>query len=96
MRLLATSCIAGALCLAQSPKAPPKNDISEMPAEVHAPIFRAPKAPEAGSLTHRVTASLPRPQANTAKAVRRNFIDKFLFDRMEREGIPYAPHGDRP
>jgi hypothetical protein len=77
--------------LAQSPKAPPKNDISEMPAEVHAPIFRAPKAPEAGSLTHRVTASLPRPQANTAKAVRRNFIDKFLFDRMEREGIPYAP-----
>jgi len=62
-----------------------------MPAEVHAPIFRAPKPPEAGSLTHRVTASLPKPQVNTAKAVRRNFIDKFLFDRMEREGIPYAP-----
>ena len=91
MRLLATSCIAAVLCLAQNPKAPAKNDISEMPADVHAPIFRAPKVPEAGSLTHRVTSALPKPQSNTVKAVRRNFIDKFLFDRMEREAIPYAP-----
>ena len=65
--------------------------MSEMPAEVHAPIFKAPKSPAAGSLTERVTASLPKPPAVTEKVVRRNFIDKYLFDKMERDGVPHAP-----
>ena len=94
MRILATSIITAALCLAQNTKSPTKSkpaDMSEMPAEIHAPIFKAPKSPAAGSLTDRLTSTLPKPQPATAKAVRRNFIDKYLFDKMERDGVPYAP-----
>ena len=94
MRTLATSILAAGLCLAQNAKSPTKSkpaDMSEMPAEVHAPIFKAPRSPAAGSLTERVTASLPKPAAVTEKVIRRNFIDKYLFEKMERDGVPHAP-----
>lgn len=94
MRLFVASIVTAGLCLAQNTKPETRKkpaDLSEMPAEVHAPIFKAPRAPQAGTLTQRVTASLPKPQQSTAKAVRRNFVDKFIFDKMERDGVPYAP-----
>ena len=94
IQLLAVSAITAVLCLAQqSKKAPAKkvNDLSEMPAEIHAPIFRGTPPPAAGSLTNRVTASLPKPGPSAAKAVRRNFIDNHIFGKMERDGIPHAP-----
>ncbi len=94
MRTLATSILAAGLCLAQNAKSPTKSkpaDMSEMPAEVHAPIFKAPRSPAAGSITERVTAALPKPAAVTEKVIRRNFIDKYLFEKMERDGVPHAP-----
>ena len=74
------------------PKQTPKpQDLSNMSPEAHAPLFQAPKSLEAGSVTNRVTAGLPKPAAPTARMSRRNFIDEHIFGKMEREGIPYAP-----
>jgi hypothetical protein len=66
----------------------------QMPAEVHAPLFRAPKTTEAGSLTDRVTAGMPKPAASTARIPRANFIDKHIFGKIERDGIPHSPPAD--
>src|SRR4051794_4165925 len=71
-------------------KAPSKSDMSEMPAEVHAPLFQQ-KTPQAGKLTERVTAELPKPPINSAPVPHRNFVDDSVFGKMERNGIPHAP-----
>ena len=60
--------------------------------KTHAPLFSAPKSNDAGSLTERLVASGPdgeRPEVPPAP--RRNFIDRFIFQKIERDGIPYAP-----
>ena len=46
---------------------------------------------EAGAVTDRVTAGLPKPAAPAARMPRRNFIDEHIFGKMERDGIPHAP-----
>lgn len=82
--------LAGAIvCLADKP--PKKSaDDPAIPAEAHAPLFQSPRSQGAGALTDRVTAVLPAvgKQSNLPK---RDFIDKHIFGRMEREGIPHAP-----
>jgi hypothetical protein len=89
--LLALSAV---VCLAagepdQEKKAPAKPDMSEMPADVHAPLFR-PKTPQAGKLTERVTAELPKPAVASTPVPHRNFIDDEIFGKMQRDGIPHA------
>ena len=70
--LLALSAV---VCLAagepdQEKKAPAKPDMSEMPADAHAPLFR-PKTPQAGKLTERVTSELPKPAVASTPVPRR-------------------------
>jgi hypothetical protein len=65
-------------------------DMSEMPADAHAPLFR-PKAPQAGKLTDRVTSALPKLRETGAPVLHRNFIDDQIFGKMDREGVPHAP-----
>ncbi len=73
-------------------KAPSKpQDMSNMPAEVHAPLFQPPKAQKAGSITDQLTAHLPKPAAVAGTMPRKNFIDAHIFGKMERDGIPHAP-----
>jgi hypothetical protein len=78
-----------AICF-EGQQASPTPDISGMPAEIHAPLFRAPRTPQAGVITERLTPSLPQ-QDSSSKIARRNFIDDRVFGRMERDHIPHAP-----
>jgi hypothetical protein len=75
----------------QNPKKKkPVVDSSNMPAEVHAPLFQRPKALDAGSATESLAAGLPRGAASGERVPRRNFIDEQIFGKMERDGIPHA------
>jgi len=89
--LLALSAL---VCLAAADetenKASQKSDISQMPSDVHAPLLR-PKAPQAGRLTERVTAQLPKPSVAGSPVPHNNFIDDEIFGKMERDGVPHAP-----
>jgi hypothetical protein len=67
-----------------------KVDMSEMPADAHAPLFH-PKTQQAGKITERLTSELPKPAFASAPVPHRNFIDDEVFGKMERDGIPHAP-----
>ena len=42
-----------------------------------------------------LTATLARPDSPPAEAVpRKNFIDRYVFEKMERDGVPHAPLAD--
>lgn len=66
-------------------------DTSQMSADVHAPLFQGPKSLEAGARTDRLAAGLPRSAAASQRVPRRNFIDDYVFGKMERDGVPSAP-----
>lgn len=61
-----------------------------MPAAAHAPLFRA-KENQAGKLTERVTAELPRVAGISAPIAHRNWIDDEIFGKMQRDRVPHAP-----
>jgi hypothetical protein len=48
------------------------------------------KAAEASRLTQAVASSLPG-AASSAPIPRKNFVDEFVFGKMERDKIPHAP-----
>ena len=70
-------------------KATEKSDMSQLQSDVHAPLLR-PKAPQAGRLTERVAAQLPRPSIASSPVVHHNFIDDEVFGKMERDNVPHA------
>src|SRR3989442_1842391 len=49
------------------------------------------KAKEASRLTEAVAPALPAAAASTAPVPRKNFVDEFIFGKMERDKIPHAP-----
>src|SRR5438105_4094350 len=49
------------------------------------------KAGEASRLTQAVAPALPANAASSAPIPRKNFVDEFIFGRIEREHIPHAP-----
>src|SRR5881392_4362358 len=49
------------------------------------------RAKDASRLTEAVAPALPASAASTAPIPRKNFIDEFIFGRMERDKIPHAP-----
>ncbi len=57
--------------------------------ETHGSLFDRPKSNEAAELTDRLLGS--EPGAGSGQVVRRNFIDDYIFDKMERDGVPHAP-----
>ena len=87
LRLAFTALMAAATSLA----ADSKPDISKMSPDAHAPLFRAPQAINAGAVTDRLTSGLPAPVAGGAPMARNNFIDEYIFGKMERDGVPPAP-----
>ncbi|MFN3325652.1 MAG: DUF1549 domain-containing protein [Bryobacteraceae bacterium] len=102
MKLLAAMFLAAMLCAAGAPNSkkeagaadPGKNAAhsdSGMTADAHAPLFQPPKSREAGRITERVAAALPKVEAPSAPVPRRNFIDRHIFGKMEKDGVPHAP-----
>src|SRR4051794_16425976 len=92
---LALVCLAPLLCFGDSESQPPKKtdtprqDMSDVPAAVHAPLFRK-QTNEAGDLTDRLASRLPKLSAS-APVPYRNFIDEEVFRKMKRDGVPNAP-----
>jgi hypothetical protein len=82
---------AALCCAADSQQKKPPADTAEMSSEVHAPLFQPPKSNEAGMRTAKLTEGLPAAAGSTTKIPRRNFIDDFIFGKMEQDHIPSAP-----
>ncbi len=58
----------------------------------HERLFDAQdKAKDASRLTETLSPSLPPSAASFAPVPRKNFVDEFIFGRMERDHIPHAP-----
>jgi hypothetical protein len=58
----------------------------------HAPIFAPPNtAQEASRLTEAASSALPADPASYAPVPRKNFVDEFIFGKIERDKIPHAP-----
>ena len=49
------------------------------------------KAKEASRLTQAVAPALPGTGSSYAPIARKNFVDEFIFGKMERDNIPHAP-----
>jgi hypothetical protein len=79
-----------ALVCVSFPASAQQPDMSQMPADAHAPLFRQ-KTPQAGKLTDRVASVLPAQPGDAAPVPHRNFIDDEIFGAMKRDGIPHAP-----
>ena len=92
-------CIGGFALFGQSEgdrKQPREAKPEAMPPEqfskTHAPLFSAPKSNDAGSLTERLVESTQNgEQPEVSPVPQRNFIDRFIFRKIERDGIPHAP-----
>ena len=61
-------------------------------AEAHKDLLAPERANDAGSLTEDLIGSRLTPEGSDRTPVpRRNFIDEFIFGKMERDNIPHAP-----
>jgi hypothetical protein len=90
----AVVCAAFLLAADHPPQKPREESMSpESFAAAHSTLFEPSKSNDAGALTERVAPSLPGAgrRASTARVPRRNFVDEFIFGKMEKEGIPNAP-----
>lgn len=58
--------------------------------QTHAPLFAPKPSREAGGLTERVAAALPPGASQSGSVPRRNYIDEFIFGKLERDRIPSA------
>ena len=60
--------------------------------KAHKSLFAPPKVRSAGALTERLLGKQASSAANPRASIeRRNFIDAFIFGKIERQGIPHAP-----
>lgn len=94
MRSLTSVCLAAISAVALSAAEPPKKAQPEaLPpdrfSEAHAPLFQAVPSRDAAALTEKVVASVPG-KADAGRIPRRNFVDEYIFGKMERDGIPHA------
>jgi len=74
-----------------SPKPREESMRSDRFAEAHAPLFQPPKSQNAGALTDKVAASLPKVSSATLDLPPRNYIDRHIFAKMQRDRVPHAP-----
>ncbi len=94
MRSVISACMAAitavALSAAESPKkAQPEALPPDRFSEAHAPLFQAAPSRDAAALTEKMFASgagIP----GTAAMPRRNFVDQYVFGKMDLDGIPHA------
>src|SRR5262245_26161521 len=60
--------------------------------EAHGRLYSTQdKAKEASRLTEAVASALPGTDASFAPIPRKNFVDNFVFGKMEKDNIPHAP-----
>jgi hypothetical protein len=96
--LFAGALAMGVLIAADSSNSPAKGAkparVEAMPAEkfaeAHAPIFTPPKSNDAGAITERLSPS-NRSSAAQSAVPARGYIDRHIFGKMQRDGVPHAP-----
>jgi len=75
----------------QQPQPQPK---PQDPAEfdkIHESVFnKTDKGDEAGKLTEEASRALPSSAVNSGPITRKNYVDEFIFGRIERDKIPHA------
>ncbi|MDQ6705069.1 MAG: DUF1549 and DUF1553 domain-containing protein [Acidobacteriota bacterium] len=78
-------------CLLAGDAVKPKEESmsSDRFSEAHAPLFQPPKSQNSGALTVQVAPSLPAAR-NSAPVALHNYIDREIFGKMAKEGIPHA------
>ncbi|MBM3810126.1 MAG: DUF1549 domain-containing protein [Acidimicrobiia bacterium] len=60
-------------------------------AEAHAPLFAPKRRPQAAVLTERVAQARPAGAEAKFHLPPRNYIDRHVFSKMLRDGVPHAP-----
>ena len=78
----------------QKPPAPAREEAlsPEQFNKAHGSLLTPSKANQAGALTEQLLKDKPRPLSPQAGTVtRRNFVDDFIFAKMERDEVPHAP-----
>jgi hypothetical protein len=75
-------------------QAPRPAQVEQLPpdrfSDAHAPLFQPPKSNEAGVITERVSPSNKGAAAISTPVARRNFVDNFIFAKMEKDAIPHS------
>jgi len=84
------------LSLVGTAQGPPQQDQQQMNQDrleaAHGQLLSGQdKAKEASRLTEAVASALPAAAGSVAPMPRKNFIDEYIFGRMERDKIPHAP-----
>ncbi len=73
------------------PQAPPKAPNMEEVDRIHESVFsRTSKAEEATKLTEEASRALPGKALGSGPIPRKNYIDEFIFSRIEKDKIPHA------
>ncbi len=88
-RLTVSTLFLAAATFAQN--APQREDMSNMSKDAHAPLFHTPKSAGKGMATDRLAAALPPSKSASTPVPQRNFVDKHVFGKMRRDGVPHAP-----
>ena len=90
MRTLLVLMCPLALLTAQTPQKPREEALPmDRFSEIHAPILQPAKTNQAAALTESVSKSLP-PAAPGTRVTRKNYVDNFIFAKMDRDRIPHA------
>ena len=84
-------CTVGLLYADDAAKPREESMRSDRFADAHAPLFQPPKSQDAGALTAKVAGSLPAAPGTAVDVPVRGFIDRFIFGKLQRDGIPHAP-----
>jgi uncharacterized protein DUF1549/uncharacterized protein DUF1553 len=83
-------CLSSVAAAGDSAKPREESMRSDRFAEAHAPLFQPPKSQDAGALTDKVAAALPKGVPGATGVPARNFIDRYIFGKMARDGVPHA------
>src|SRR5438093_1508951 len=86
---LSVSLVIGAL--PQKPEPTEQVDQDRIEAAHGALLSGKDKAAEANQLTKTVSATLPNTAAAYAPVPRKNFVDDYIFGRIEKDKIPHSP-----
>ncbi len=86
-----TSVLATCLLAGDAVKPKEESMSSDRFSEAHAPLFQPPKSQNSGALTVQVAPSLPASARNAAPVPLRGYVDREIFGKMDKNGIPHAP-----
>jgi hypothetical protein len=87
--------LAPAALLLAADSTPKKAQIEPMSAdrfsEAHNSLFQPPRSADTGRITAEIAKTLPGTSSPGGRIPHRNFVDQYIFGKMEQDRIPHAP-----